>query len=282
MVPLNDPAPVDTRPYFRPVSTALVTLLRTLEPGDWQRTTIAGTWRVRDVVAHLTDVSLRRLSFHRDRMVPPSPPEAIESEQDFVRFINGINAQWVAAANRLSPRLLTDLFELASRDLADWFESVPFDAPALFAVSWAGEQRSAGWFDIGREFTELWHHQQQVRMAVGAPPLADPRHLRAVLDIAVRGLPHAFRDVQAKTGETLMLEATGPSGGAWTLSRQEGAWRLFSGGPASATTRVSVSDDDAWRLLFNALDERAAAAAVSVEGRQELAAPLLRARSVVV
>jgi hypothetical protein len=44
--------------------------------------------------------------------------------------------------------VLTDLYERASREAADWFESLPLEAPALFPVSWAGEQTSAGWFDV--------------------------------------------------------------------------------------------------------------------------------------
>src|SRR5581483_5655608 len=121
------PIPVDTRPLFRPVSVSLVALLRTLPPPYWERPTIAGTWLVRDIVAHLIDLALRRLSFHRDAMAPPPPPFAIESERDFVTFINAINAQWVSAAKRLSPRTLTDLYEQAGTELADWFESLPAD-----------------------------------------------------------------------------------------------------------------------------------------------------------
>src|SRR5688572_6408472 len=163
-----DTRPVDTRALFRPVSTACVALLRGLTPADWERPTVAGTWFVRDIVAHLVDLTFRRLSFHRDRMAPPPPPRPMNSERDFVDFINELNAQWVSAARRFSPRVLTDLFESASMDLADWFEALPLEAPALFGVSWAGEQVSEGWFDIGREFTELWHHQEQIRMAVSA------------------------------------------------------------------------------------------------------------------
>jgi uncharacterized protein (TIGR03083 family) len=264
------------------VSTGLVTLLRSLEPGDWHRPTIAGRWAVRDIVAHLVDVTLRRLSFHRDRMAPPPPPKPIGSEREFVDFINWLNAEWVGAAKRLSPRVLTELFEVASRDLAEWFEALPLDAPALFPVSWAGESTSEGWFDVGREFTELWHHQQQIRMAVGAPPLADPRFLRAVLEIALRGLPHAFRDQAAETGQTLVLDVSGPAGGTWTLLREAGRWVLRLGAPAAATTRARVSDEALWKLLHNALSREDAARALEIEGRRELAAPLLEARSIVV
>jgi uncharacterized protein (TIGR03083 family) len=281
-MPLSVVQPIDTRSMFRPVSSALVDVLRGLEPADWNKPTIAGTWVVRDIVAHLVDLTFRRVSFHRDGLVPPPPGKPIRSERDFVDFINAINAQWVEAARRFSPRVLTDLFEQASGDVADWFEALPLEAPALFGVSWAGEQQSEGWFDIGREFTELWHHQEQIRMAVGAPSLADPRYLHAVIDVALRGLPYAYRDVSAAEGDSIALEIGGPAGGEWTLSREANRWTLYSGQTPPAGARITMRDDAAWKLLFNALDERAASAAIRIDGRSGLAAPLLRARSVIV
>lgn len=273
--------PTDTRALFRPVATELVTLLRGLAPADFERPTIAGKWLVRDVVAHVVDFSMRRLSFHRDGMAPPPPKRPITSEREFVAFINGINADWVEASRRLSPRLLTDLVEKATLELAVFFEALPMDAPALFGVSWAGEQSSEGWFDVGREFTELWHHQQQIRMAVGVSSIPDPRFLHAVLEIAVRGLPHAFRNCDAADGDTITMEVTGAAGGEWTLVREAG-WQVMAGAPPAPTTRVRISDDGAWRLLFNALKNDEARGVVRVDGRAELAGPFLAARSVVV
>jgi len=275
-------AVVDTRSFFRPVSSALITLLRGLSAEDWNRGTVAGAWTVRDVVAHLTDVTLRRVSFHRDGLVPPPPRFPITSERDFVRFINGLNHEWVNTTRRLSPQVLTEIFELGSRDLAAFVEALPLEAPALFGVSWAGEQSSAGWFDIGREFTELWHHQMQIRLAVGAPPLDDPRYLKAVLDLSVRALPHAYRDVAAAEGTTIVIDVEGASGGTWTLARDSDRWNLSTGRAGRADARVVMSDDRAWRLLYNALPADEAAAGIAIEGRAELGAPLLRTRSIVI
>jgi hypothetical protein len=66
------------------------------------------------------------------------------------------------------------------------------------------------------------------------------------------------------------------------LSRAGNGWKLSAGGEDSATTRVTLSDDSAWRLLFNALDPDAAASVTRIEGRADLATPLFRARSVIV
>lgn len=281
-MPLEPLRPVDTRHLFRPVSAALVALLRDLPAEGWHRPTIAGSWQVRDVVAHLLDSTLRRLSFHRDGMAVPPPPRPIASSRDFGDFINELNGQWVAAMKRVSPRALTDLYARAAADAADWFESLPFDAPALFPVSWAGEERSAGWFDVGREFTELWHHQQQVRIAVGAESLADPRYLRAVIEIALRGLPHAFRDVAGAAGDTVVIDIAGPAGGQWTLARDASSWRLAGGEPPAPTARLRIADDAAWRILFNAMSAGEAAVAIDSEGPSAFRDAFVRARSVIV
>jgi len=272
----------DTRALFRPLCTEIVSLLRLLSPEDWEKPTVAGTWRVRDVTAHLLDTALRRLSFHRDRLTPLAPARPTRGERDLVAFINDLNAEWVDAARRLSPRVLTDLYSRASQDLCDFIEQLPDDAPALFPVSWAGDRESAGWLDIGREFAEIWHHGAQIRDAIGAGPFPEPRWLRAVLDISMHALPHAYRDVRAPDGVSLAIQIAGPSGGAWTLRRIGARWDISQGAEAHPTATATMSDDAAWRLFFNALPAGAAADFVRLEGDHELAAPLLRTRSVIV
>jgi uncharacterized protein (TIGR03083 family) len=281
-MPTSPMTPVDTRGLFRPVSSGLVALLRGLPPEDWAKPTIAGTWLVRDIVAHLVDLTFRRLSFHRDAMTPPPPSRPIRSERDFVDFINGLNAEWIGASKRFSPRVLTDLFELASRDLADWFEALPLEAPALFGVSWAGEMTSEGWFDVAREFTELWHHQQQIRLAVGAPLLNEARFLRPVIEISLRALPHTFRDQKREPGCAIAIDVAGAAGGTWTLSRAPDRWMLETGEPARVDARAKMTEDTAWRLLLHALPADEAERAIQVTGDRELAAPLVRARAVIV
>lgn len=281
-MPLAALPPTDTRRFFRPVAAELTALLHCLPADAWDKPTVAGTWRVRDVVAHLVDVSMRRLSFHRDGHTPPAPTRPLLTERDFVAFINGLNAQWVDAARRISPRVLTHLFEGTTSALADFTEAFPDDGPALFPVSWAGEDKSEGWFDLGREFTELWHHQAQIRDAVGAPSLGEPAWLHAVLLIALRGLPHAFRHTRVPPGQTLTIEMTGPAGGVWTLARTYGGWTLWAGQERGEAARITMSGDTAWRLLFNALPAERADKLVVRNGDPAVYGPLLQARSVIV
>jgi uncharacterized protein (TIGR03083 family) len=275
--------PTDTRAMFRPVVAALVDLLRDLPGGAWQQPTIAGRWRVRDVVAHLLDTALRRLSFERDGYRLEGPRYQPSSPAELVALVNDLNSLWVEAATRLSPTILTRLYAAAGAELADFFESCALDAPPLFPVSWAGEDGGHGWMDIGREFTEQWHHQMQVRDAVGAAPLADPRWHHAVLLITIRGLPHAYDGVPGAPGASLVLEISGDAGGTFTLRHDGQRWRILSGSdPGRPDARVVLTDDTAWRLLFNGLTTAQAEARIHVEGTTVLTRPLFSARSVIV
>lgn len=277
-----EPLPTpDTRAYFRPAAETHVELLRSLGDDDWNKPTVAGSWRVRDVVAHLIDTAFRRLSLDRDRHAW-GPPAPIHSEEDLVRFVNRANGEWVEVAARFSPRALTDLYALAGLELARFVETVPLDAPARFPVSWAGEAESRAWFDIGREFTEVWHHQMQVRDAVGAPAPLRVEWLHAVLQLGMRALPHTYRDTPAPAGTTIVVDLPGEGGGCWTLRRDGPGWTIWGGRSASPSASATMPPDTAWRLLFNAIPPSRAAAAMSTAGDPALLAQLVRARSVLV
>jgi uncharacterized protein (TIGR03083 family) len=277
------PLPVtDTRPLFRPLCGEIVDLLRTLRGDDWERSTMAGSWRVRDVVAHLLDTALRRLSFQRDGLMPSPAGGQAPTGRDLVAFINSLNATWMRAAERLSPRVLTDLYARASTELADFVETLNPDAAAAFPVSWAGDTHSPQWLDIGREFTEVWHHGSQIRDAVGAGPFSDARWLRAVLQIAMHALPDAYRDVPGRPGLSVAIKITGRTSGTWTLQHRDRGWDVDEADLIEPTTTATMSDEVAWRLFFNALSLPQAQSVVRVAGDAALALPLLRARSVIV
>ena len=272
---------IDTRRLFRPLCGDIVGVVRSLTPDDWMRPTMAGVWRVRDVVAHMIDTALRRLSFHRDGARPPGRPPATDAE--LIALINELNAAWVGAADRLSARVLADLYAYASAELCAFVETLELHDGALFPVSWAGESQSAQWLDIGREFTEVWHHGAQIREAVHAGPFPNAAWLHAVLGIAMHALPHAYRDVLPRPGLSVVVNITGAAGGTWTVSHHaDRAWDVEEGRGSAPTMTATLTDDDAWRLLFNASSIADARSRVRIDGDDTLALPLLRARSVIV
>ncbi len=280
-VQLQPLGPVHTADRFAPLHAQLLLLLRGLTAGDWEHATAAGRWRVRDIAAHLLDGDLRRISILRDGHLL-DPARELNGYADLVDWLDTLNAKWVESARRLSPAVLVDLLEWSGSRVAALMESLDPDGAAVFPVAWAGESASANWMDVAREYTERWHHQQQIRDAVGAAPLTDRAWLHPVLAVSVRALPHAYRDTVAPERTSVSVRITGDAGDDWSLVRRADDWTMLHGAAADPTTRVELDADTAWRLLFNALPSETSRAQIRVSGDERLIAPLLHARAVMV
>jgi hypothetical protein len=147
-------------------------------------------------------------------------------------------------------------------------------------VAWAGEASSPVWFDIGREYTERWLHQQQIREAVGAPGLLGREWLYPALDIFTRALPHTYRAVRAEPGQSIHFAIQGEAGGDWTLRRRAQGWSLFTGRDDHPAARVSLDQENAWRLFSKTLSPEAARRSVRIEGDPRLGEPVFGALAV--
>lgn len=258
---------------FPHLGRELVALLRSLEPAAWDKPTVCPAWSVRDIAAHLLDTALRRLTMGRDGYSPPPPSSPITDYSGLVQFLNQLNADWVQATKRLSPRLLTDLIEWVEPQLAEHFSSLDPWGEALFSVAWAGEASSTVWFDIARELTERWHHQQQIRLAVAAPPLTDPETSEAIFDTFLRALPHRYREVSAPEGASVVFAIRGAATYSYTLQREAGSWRLLKGAEPNLSARIDLDEQDAWLLLTKGLRGDAARRKASIEGDPILTQP---------
>ena len=277
-------APTYTAHLLVPIHEQLVTLLHSLTPAQWLQPTSAGRWRVREIVAHLLDGDLRRLSYCRDGLAQPEMA-TLRSYDDVLAYLNRLNETWIAAAGRLSPRLLTQLVEVFGRQAVEYLAELPPHETACWAVSWAGEGRSEHWMDVGRNYTEYWHHQQQIREAVGAPLLTGPAWLRPALELGVRAVPAALRNAGAVPGTTVHLHLSGPAGGDWWLRQREGGWRLSDEAPSErppAITTIELDAENAARTWFAARRPQPAAEQARISGDPRLAGAVLAARALMV
>jgi uncharacterized protein (TIGR03083 family) len=257
----------------------LMELLRGLDEADWFRPTACALWSVKDIVAHLLDTALRRLSTGRDAFMPV-PDTGIASYADLVAYLNRLNAEWVAATGRLSPRVLMELMDVTAPQVHGFFGSLDPHARASFGVAWAGEESSPVWFDIGREYTERWLHQQQIREAVGAPGLLGREWLYPTLDIFMRALPHTYRTIPAEPKQNIHFAIRGEAGGDWTLRRESQGWSLFTGRDDHPIARVSLDQETAWKLFSKGLSPEAARRSVRIEGDPRLGEPAFGAVAV--
>jgi hypothetical protein len=204
----------------------------------------------------------------------------IKEWDDLVALINELNDVWVRAASRLSPRLLCDLLRDSGNQVCDYFKTL--DPYAVGdPVDWAGPEPAPVWLDLAREYTEWWHHQQQIRDAVAKPGLKEPRFFAPVLDAFVRALPHTYRNVDATDGTLVALTISGDSGGRWLLGREHGAWRLYVDEAQEARAEIVIDQDLAWRLFTKGISRDQALATASLSGDRDLAIKALEMISVI-
>jgi uncharacterized protein (TIGR03083 family) len=261
------------------VEGQLLDLLPTLSAEDWEEPTIVSGWRVQQVVAHLLDTALRKVSIVRDGYAAERPSSG--SAEDLRAFVDGLNAQGVAVYGRLSPPVLVALTRTASRDLCALHRGLDPYAPATFPVSWAGEEQSLNWFDAARELTERWHHQQQVRLAVDRPGIMTRALYHPVLDCFMRALPYTYRNVAAPVGTHVEVRVSGESGGVWNLRRDHERWLLLRGVPEPPTASVTIPEDIAWRVFTKGIRRDEAEAQVAFDGDRALGVHVLGSVAIV-
>ncbi len=275
-VTLRPADPILVAHLFPRERAGLLDLLTGLDDDDWARPTVCDGWSVKDLVAHLLGDDLGRLSRDRDgyRDEDRAPGERL------VDFIDRRNAQWVTGLRRLSPRVLSELLEwtgdLTARDFA------ARDPHALGGpVSWAGPDPAPVWLDLARELTERWHHGEQIRDAVGAPSADDPAVMGPVLATFAFSLPESLRDVDAPDGTHVVLVVQGAAGGAWTVRREGGVWRLCSGAAVDAAARVTLAQDDAWRIYTRVLSPAQVERRAEINGDPGLARRILSSVAII-
>jgi uncharacterized protein (TIGR03083 family) len=248
----------------------LIVLLRSLSADEWRLPTLAPRWSVKDVASHLLDTQLRRLAVCRDEA-----PIVPLSSSDLVTGINDLNAQGVAFLGRLSPALLSSLMEIASRECAAYLQSLDPFGPARFAVSWAGEEASPNWFDVARELTERWHHQQQIRLATGRPGIMTPELYHPVLDCFMRALPFTYRSATAPQGACVRLNVSGDCGGSWYLYRKTDGWMLTAAAAGEQIAEATIPQEIAWRVFTKGIEPADALAQCAFGGEAALARHIL-------
>ena len=86
--------PILVADLFPEITLRLVALLRSLTPDEWSLPTSSSRRTVKDVVSHLLDGSLRRLSIQRDGYVAPGDSGRPSSEETLVGYLDRLNDEY--------------------------------------------------------------------------------------------------------------------------------------------------------------------------------------------
>jgi hypothetical protein len=248
---------------------------------------VCAGWSVKDIAAHLLADDLGRLSRGRDSYSAGGFQWTGQGDfaEQLLEYINDVNERWVASARRLSPRLLIDLLRWSGVETQAYFETLDMFAMGE-PVTWAGPEPAPVWLDIAREYSERWLHQAQMRDAVKAPQLTEPRLFLPLLDTLVRALPHTFRNVKAPDGTHVRLEisrvgAQGLAALQWSLVYEAGRWALFDSAPVTPAAGVRMDGDTAWRFFTKGITKEEARSRVRIEGDREFGEKVLETVSII-
>jgi uncharacterized protein (TIGR03083 family) len=274
---MESPKPVIVAALFPEIHEELISLLKSLSAGDWQKPTVCSGWLVKDVALHILGGEIGNISRRRDGC---EANVSINNWEELVTFINDWNQSWISAARRISPRLLIDLLELAGTQMCAYYQELdPFSIGG--SVDWVGAEPAPVWLDLAREYTERWHHQQHIRDAVGRPGLKQPKYFSPVLDAFIRALPRTYEATNSDENTSVSISITGDAGGRWSVLRENGVWNLYTGAPDKPTAEVFVGQDIAWRLFTRGIDQDAALKQMIFKGDQTLAHKVLGMISII-
>lgn len=269
---------IDALPLFPELNKQLIGLLKSLGKDEWQMSTVLPGRTVKDLASHILDGSLRRLSDCRDHYQVNVPN--INSNAELIKYVQAINKSWIEATQRLSPHILITLLELSEQWLYEFFKTLDPHGKACYAVTWAGESESQNWFDIAREYTEKWHHQMQIRMAVNKPGINTREFFYPAIDAFMRGLPYAYKDTQAVVDCGIQVHIQGNGGGFWYLEKTPNQWQLVKELKKEPETTIEITDDVAWRLFMDSMPKEFAAQSMSISGNKKLGEVILNMRTV--
>ncbi|HEV3068538.1 MAG TPA: maleylpyruvate isomerase family mycothiol-dependent enzyme [Streptosporangiaceae bacterium] len=199
--PVPDVPEISPVEAFARAAGALHVMLCALDEADWRRPVLRGL-DVQRLIGHLTGVEE-----DMRRCLAGDPAVA---EADHV----GSTEPWAARQAGRAPAQTRDEWRRAAgralalaRDREDLDEEVALH----------GMRLPLGAVLIVRAF-ELWTHDNDIRRAVGLPPVVpDAPTLRLMTGLAARLLPHGAARAGLRERTRVHLVLTGPGGGTWDV-----------------------------------------------------------------
>lgn len=258
--------PISTAHLLTGLDSHLISFLRNIKISDWEKQTLAPKWKVKDVALHLLDGNLRSLSMLRDNHFEQTT-EDLSTYKNLVTYLNTLNAEWIKATRRLSPKIIIELLENSGKEYCDYLQSLnPFD-DAIFSVAWAGESTSKNWFHIAREYTEKWHHQQQIRSAISSDKLLlEKKWYYPYLSTSMRGLPFLYQNIKADHNDAIKISVGDDDSMHWFLYFKNDTWLLTESHIEDPTTIIKIKADVAWKVFTKGMTKELALEKSEISG----------------
>lgn len=241
----------------------VIDLCSTLTAEQWQTPSMAEGWLVRDVVAHLGDVS-------RLLVTPAAVPSMFGNDAE------GTNDKLVAKRSSLSPdQVLEDYTKWSSRAVALMTAA---GRPPLSVVPI--RVANLGWYPMRvlpsmLTFDTYVHLRHDIAPALDAKvPPAGGECLAVVIEWMMAGLEQMNRDTLGWLDQPIGITLTGPGGGTWRVEPGRGGrLRVTSGSVTDTAAQITgdVETFPSWSTTRSSWRE----AGLTVTGDADLATRFL-------
>lgn len=258
---------LDVRHLFPVERQALLSMLENLPPTDWAMPTVCPGWTVHDIVAHILNDYMRRLSGSRDGY----SGAVFADDETLPTYLARVNDEFVRAMRQCSPATMIDMLSHLGPQLDAVWTDIDLGGAAHLNVSWAGARTSPAWLDIARDYTEYWVHQQQIRDAVSEPGADDPGLLNPVLVTFLHAVPFALHEHHRPAGTAVGFEVTGPAGGHWAVISDGTQWKLTAESVPAPDAAVRMDQDTMWRLASRGISVEQGRERAELSGDSQLA-----------
>ena len=270
---------IDVLSVFPTLNKELIYLLKSLKSTEWDKKTVCPEWTIRDIAIHLLDTNLRKLSIDRDGHSYLKNRE-FATYEELIIYLNQLNANFIIALRRVSTNILIEMIEKYQHELLKYFDELdPFDM-AISPDRWAGKEHSENWFDIAREYSERWLHQQQIRFALNDQKLLSREYYLPFLKTAMQALPYTYQKVKATIGSTVKVEIVGDAGYSWIIKREKNNWTFIDNDIANPDALVYIDQQIAWLIFSKGIKPMDAQQYYQLHGDTDLASHALNMVSV--
>ena len=111
------------------------------------------------------------------------------------------------------------------------------------------------WVDHARELTEKWIHRQQILQALDQPSDLRPDLARPVLEALRWAFPYRLGEHKREAGAFVQIDIVDEHlGQQWRLVSNGASWEFDGANPTIKLASMSLSGEQAWRLLTNNYD----------------------------
>ena len=206
------------------------------------------------------------LSRDRDNFLGTRPPDGSD-ESEFIVWLDDLMQEWVSATRGLSLRVAIDLLTWSGPQMVEHFAAQdPMERRAQ--VQWAGPEPCPRLNHV-RELSEFWIHRQQLLDALGQAPDLRSDILEPVFDGLRWAYPFRLSTLIRPPGDSVTIDISGIVTVKWHLVASQQGW-AFVTAPGRTVATLTISTDEAWRLLTNNLAPQRQAALITSGNAQVL------------